>query len=103
MAGTFEVNGTDTTVSFVYTADTQKVLDTVTDAVAYLYPAIFGEVLDGEGVLVPFDDLSNQQVLDVLDAWMKKTVLDLAKEHNRNAAIDAARIAANEDADDKYF
>ena len=103
MAGTFVVNGDQTTVTFTYTALTQKVLDTVNDAVGYLYPAIFGEVLDGEGVLIPFDNLSNQQKLDVLDAWLLKGILDIAKEHNRNAAINAARDAANTDADTKYI
>ena len=103
MAGTFVVNGDQTTVTFTYTALTQKVLDTVNDAVGYLYPAIFGEVLDGEGVLIPFDNLSNQQKLDVLDAWLLKGILDIAKEHNRNAAITAARDAANTDADTKYI
>ena len=49
MAGKFVVNGTQTTVTFTYTALTTKVLATVNDAVGYLYPAIFGEVLDGAG------------------------------------------------------
>ena len=103
MAGKFVVNGTETTVTFTYTALTQKVLDTVNDAVGYLYPAIFGEVLDAEGVLIPFDALTNAQKLGVLDAWLLKGILDLAKEHNRNAAIDAAREAANADAGTKYI
>ena len=103
MAGTFVVNGTQTTVTFTYVALTQKVVDTVSDAVDYLYPAIFGEVLDGEGVLIPFDNLTNQQKLDVLDAWLLKGILDIAKEHNRNAAIATARDAANTDADTKYI
>ena len=103
MAGQFVVNGTETTVTFTYTALTTKVLATVNDAVGYLYPQIFGEVLDGEGNLIPFDELTNQQKLGVLDAWLLKGILDLAKEHNRNAAIDAAREAANADAGTKYI
>ena len=103
MAGKFVVNGDQTTVTFTYTALTQKVLDTVNDAVGYLYPAIFGEVLDGEGVLIPFDELTNAQKLNVLDAWLLKGILDLAKEHNRNAAIDTARETANTEADTKYI
>ena len=103
MAGKFVVNGDQTTVSFTWTALTTKVLASVNDAVDYLYPAIFGEVLDGEGVLIPFDALSNQQKLDVLDAWLLKGIIDIAKEHNRNAAIDAARETANTEADTKYI
>ena len=103
MAGKFVVDGDQTTVSFTWTALTTKVVATVDDAVAYLYPAIFGEVLDAEGVLIPFDELTNQQKLGVLDAWLLKGILDIAKEHNRNAAINAARDAANIDADTKYI
>ena len=101
MAGTFEVNGDKTTVKFEYTALTQKVVDSVGDAVAYLYPQIFGDVFDGEGTLIPFEALSNQQKLNVLDAWLLKGILDIAKEHNRNAAINVARETA--DAEDKYL
>ena len=103
MAGKFVVNGDQTTVTFTYTALTTKVLATVNDAVGYLYPAIFGEVLDGEGKPIPFAELTNQQKLNVLDAWLLKGILDLAKEHNRNAAIDAARETANTEADTKYI
>ena len=103
MAGNFVVNGDQTTVSFTWTALTTKVLATVNDAVGYLYPHIFGEVLDAEGVLIPFDELTNAQKLNVLDAWLLKGILDLAKEHNRNAAIDAARETANTESDTKYI
>ena len=103
MAGKFVVNGTETTVTFTYTALTTKVLATVNDDIAYLYPHIFGEVLDAEGVLIPFDALTNAQKLGVLDAWLLKGILDLAKEHNRNAAIDTARETANTEADEKYI
>ena len=101
MAGKFVVDGDQTTVSFTWTALTTKILATVNDAVGYLYPAIFGEVLDGEGKPIPFAELTNQQKLNVLDAWLLKGILDLAKEHNRNAAIAEAREAA--DAEDKYI
>jgi len=103
MAGTFVVNGTDTTVTFAYTADTQKVSDTVNNAVAYLYPQIFGDVLDGNGDLIPFDQLTNQQKLNVLDDWLKKNVLDLAKEYNRKSAIRVAEVAAGLESETKYL
>ena len=103
MAGNFVVNGDQTTVSFTWTALTTKVLATVNDDIAYLYPHIFGEVLDDEGVLIPFEALTNQQKLGVLDAWLLKGILDIAKEHNRNAAIAAARDTANTEADTKYI
>ena len=103
MAGKFVINGDQTTVTFTYTALTTKVLATVNDAVGYLYPAIFGEVLDGEGVLIPFDELTNQQKLGVLDAWLLKGILDLAKEHNRKSAIRVAEIEAGIESETKYI
>ena len=103
MAGSFEVNGDKTTVKFEYTALTQKVIDTVNDAVAYLYPQIFGDVFDGEGTLIPFDELTNQQKLNVLDEWLLKGILDLAKSYNRKAAVRLAEIEAVEESETKYI
>ena len=103
MAGKFVVNGDNTTVTFEYTALTQKVIDSVGDAVAYLYPAIFGEVLDGEGVLIPFDNLTNQQKLNVLDKWLLKGILDLATQYHVQAAKRASEVAASIEAKEKYI
>ena len=102
MAGSFEVNGDGTiTVAFMYTASADKITDTAGDAVAYLYPAIFAEPLEVEGAAPPLDELSNQQKLDVLDAWLRKSVLDFALQYDRQRIRDEATAAA--EAADKYF
>ena len=77
MAGQFVVNGTQTTVTFTYTALTTKVLATVNDAVAYLYPAIFGEVLDGS-YLIAFSGVCLGAAGKVLDVWLRVNDADVA-------------------------
>ena len=102
MAGSFEVHEDGTvTVTFAYRATADKISTTVGDAVNYLYPATFGEVLDEDGVKIPFDELTNQQKLNVLDAWLRKSVLDFALQYDRQRIRDEATVAAN--AADKYF
>ena len=102
MAGTFEVHGDGTiTVAFTYTALADKVTDTVGDAVHYLYPQTYAEPLEAEGI--PFEELTNQQKLNVLDAWLRKSVFDLALQYDkmrRNAESDAG---ASKAAAERYF
>jgi len=93
MAGTFEVNGDETTITFEYVANTTRVINSLNDAVHYLYPAIFGEVLV-EDSIVPFEELTNQQKLNVLDAWVRKTILDLAKQYDRKRLLEESAAAA---------
>ena len=104
MAGSFEVHEDGTvTVTFAYRATAGKISTTVGDAVNYLYPATFGEVLDEDGVKIPFDELTNQQTLDVIDAWVKKTIIDLAKQYQRKYLLDIATAEAAIVAGDKYI
>ena len=69
MPASFINNGDGTiTIKYEYTADSQKVQDTIINAAAYEY--LVGDdripwVLDGEGERVPYDDLSNQQKLNL--------------------------------------
>ena len=101
MAGSFVVNGDEVTLTFEYTALTQKVMDTVNDAIAYLYPNVLGDFLEGE--VLPFEELTNQQKLTLLDSWLKKNILDLAKAQNQKVARRNAEIAAEAEAGDKYI
>ena len=104
MSGTLKLNGDGTvTAAFTYTATTDKMTTTVGDAVHYLYPQTFGEVLNAEGVLIPFDALTNQQILDVLDAWLRKNVVDLARQYERRSLLEVATAEANVAAADKYI
>lgn len=98
MAGTFTVNGDGTiTVSFEYTAEQGLIFNTVNDAVAQLYK------IGGFDIPIPFEELTNQQKLDILDGFVKRSVLNKARRFNEDNAIDEAIIIANEDAAAKYF
>jgi len=103
MAGTFEVHGDGTiTVAFAYTATADKITTTVGDAVHYLYPQTYAGPLEVEGEApIPFDELTNQQKLNVLDAWLRKSVVDFALQYDRQRIRNEATTAAN--AADKYF
>ena len=104
MAGTFVVNGDWTiTVAFTYTALASKVTDTVGDAVACIYPQTYAEPLEVDGVAPPLEALSNQQKLNMLDAWQKKGVLDLAKQFHTRDAVRVAREDASAEAAERYF
>ena len=64
MASGFEVDGNKTTVYFRYTADTEIVQEIVEAAGENLYNRGVGreyQVVDGEEVLIPWDDLTNPQ------------------------------------------
>jgi len=93
MAGTFEINGDGTiTVAFSYTAATAKVQATADAAAHMLYNAGREPVLqrdtgeiDEEGkpimqeVVAAWDDLTNQDKLDMLDAMILERIRKLAR------------------------
>ncbi len=93
MAGKFTVNGTNTTIAFEYTALTKKVQDVVGAAARHLYD------LDSVDVpsTAPFDNLTNQQKLDLLDKYVRRLINDAARQANISAAIAAAAAAADAD------
>ena len=112
MAGSFEVNGDGTvTVAFSYTAAAAKVQATADAAAHMLYnvgrePKLqrdTGEI-DEEGkpimqeVVVPWDDLTNQDKLDMLDAMILERIRKLARGylHDVRTADDKAKAAADE-------
>jgi len=103
MAGTFLVDGDNTAINFNYVANTTKVSNALNDAVHYLYPATFRGPLDNEDPIIPFEELTNQQKLDVLDAWVRKTILDLAKQYERKRILEESVAEAALVADEKYF
>jgi len=85
---TFKVDGTKTKVSFEYEALTAKIADVLSDASEYLWK----EELDEEGkVLNPFADATNQEKLNVVDAHVKRVIIDLANTFKSNKAQKEAR------------
>ena len=82
MAGTFVTGGGNTTVSFSYTKPTAQAVAVITSAAHYLYNGI------------NFDSLTNQQKLDIVDTWIRKQGIAMAKTYDIQAAKDAAEAAA---------
>ena len=79
---TLEDNGDGTsTVRFSFTAATARLIATLKNACHYLYPAIFGDLYDEDGTLIPFDDLTNAQIADVLAKWIRKMMIDLSMQY----------------------
>lgn len=102
MAGTFTVNGDGTiTVRFEYTAATQKVQDTIGDA---------GEFLWSIGIRAPstpavgtYDELTNQQKLDIVDFYIRQDVINKAKGQYVTDALAAAETTAETEAETRYL
>lgn len=92
MAGTFEVNGTQLAIEFSYTGNLNKVQEIVTDAAHYLFEHGGNQGTEEEPIV--FDDLNNQEKLDLVDAYVKRVILDMANSYKSNAAQKAAREAA---------
>lgn len=83
MAGTFSVNGGNTTVTFAYTQPTTTIQTIVNSAVQQLVsPAVYA-------------GMTNQQKLDALDLYVKERIKILAKA-NDIAVADAAAAATAE-------
>lgn len=82
MAGTFVTGGGNTTVSFSYTKPTAQAVAVITSAAHYLY-----RVAD-------FGSLTNQQKLDIVDTWVRKQIIAMAKTYDIQAAKDASEAAA---------
>ena len=87
MAGTFEVDGTDVTVAFSYTAPIDLVQSVIDSAAEYLWVE---EIVEDVAVN-PFEDASNQEKLDIVDAHVKRVVLELANTINSFKAQRKAR------------
>jgi len=79
----FTVDGTKTTVAFEYTALTAKVQSIVNDVAESLWVE---ETDEDDVVTNPFDEASNQDKLDVVDAYVKMTILNKANSAKSNKA-----------------
>lgn len=88
MAGSFIVNGSNVTIRFEYTADLTKAQETVEAAAHWLWE--HGASIDS----VEFDNLNNNQKLALVDAQLRRHVIDMAKAYDANKAAEDARLAA---------
>jgi hypothetical protein len=90
MAGTFTVNGANTTIKFEYTALTTTILSIVGSAAEYLWNHGYG---DHGTVEIPilFTSLTNQEKLNLVDTHLKQVVIGLANTFKSVKAQDIAR------------
>ena len=98
MAGTFETGGGNTTIVFKYINPTAKTVEILTEAAHYLWGHGYGDH-GTEEAPVEFASLSNQEKLDIVDAHLRRVIMDAAKTYHANAAQDTARETALEYAD----
>lgn len=96
------VNGGNTTVTLSYTATTEKVDSTLTDAAKYLYDKTGGhgvELAEDETV----DDLTTAEIGAIIDNYVKTIILNAAKVYNSQKAQETARATAETEATTKYI
>ena len=91
----FTVDDGNTTVTFEYTAETAKIQSIVGDAAEYLFGKGYGDHGSEEEPVV-FDDLTNQEKLDIVDEYVKKVVVDCANTFKSVKAQDEARTTEAE-------
>jgi hypothetical protein len=90
MAGRFVVDGANTTIIFEYTQITTKMSAFVTDCAEYLWNRGYG---DHGTPAIPklFSDLTNQQKLNLVDQYFRRSGLDSANNNKSLKAQNAAR------------
>ena len=84
-----------TSVSFKYTATTAKIVAVVGDASEMLFDRGLGDHGDEETPIV-FDDLSNQDKLDLVDAYIKDVIINMANAKLLSKAKDAVEVVEHE-------
>ncbi len=99
MAGTFVVQGANLKINFSYVGPVANMTNIAVYAANNLYLRGFraSETLAGDPALTQqqqFDALSNQQKLDLLDAYIVLMFTNLAKEHKINVDTEAARVTS---------
>ena len=86
-------------VQFTYQADFDKIEETINKAGEHMYER-FPIMDDTDPVLpiiIPWDTLTNSQKLDVVDTYLRVTIMEEARAQLRLDAISAAADAADED------
>ena len=95
MSATVTTDSGDTTVSFAYTATTEKIVSVVGDASEALFDRGLGDHGDEETPIV-FDDLSNQDKLDLVDAYIKDVIINMANAKLLSKAKDEVEVVEHE-------
>lgn len=88
MSGTFVVNGGNTTVAFSYVKPTASIQAIINSAAHYLTPN-----------QIEYDAMNNQQKLNVVDEYVRKQVMAIARTYDIAAAVATAQTTAAATAD----
>lgn len=94
MASSFEVINGKLKITFWYQADTAKVQAIVEAASSLLYTDRgFENQYDGDGELIPWETLTNNQQLAVVDRYVREVIINTANEKNTSDAAKEAQEA----------
>jgi hypothetical protein len=100
MSGSFTNLGDgNVELTFTYTAELEKVQNVINNTVQFLYNHPGGQAYrqyDG-GVLIPFDSLTNQQKVDIVDSFVRSSILQKSRRNIIEQSIEAAREIAEAD------
>ena len=92
MTSKFTVSGTDTKITFEWTALTEKIVSIVSDCAEYLWNHGYGNHGTEEAPIL-FDDLNNNQKLALVEAHLKDVIINASNTFKSIKAQDAARDA----------
>lgn len=87
MAGTFVANGQTLKVIFTYTGPTAVITDIAVKASHNLYDRGLGNFNDENGVRKPFKNLTNAEKLSILDEYVARVCVNLAREYHVAEAV----------------
>lgn len=92
MAGTYEVVGKNVILKFEYTTTIAEALSVVGDCSEYLWDHGYGDRGTEENP-IRFEDLTDQQKVDIVDQHIVRVVVDAANTFKSQKAQDATRVA----------
>jgi len=110
MTATITIDGTQSTLIIEYTALKEKVNSTADDAVHCLFDRNFLgskieiiEDIEGGSTKSDWEDVTTAQKLSILDDYVKKTILGLAKQYYIDDAKSDAQVIAETEIETKYI
>ena len=95
MTAKFVVDGSNLTINFEYSAPVVRATEVTVSAAHYLWEHGYGDHGTDEEPIT-FDDLTNQDKLNLLDKHVLRVIMDIAQDYHVNARQEAERILATE-------
>ena len=95
MTAKFTVDGSNLVINFQYSAPVDRATEVAVSAAHYLWEHGYGDHgTDEEPIL--FDDISNQDKLNLLDQHVLRVIMDIAQDYYVNSRQEAEGILAKE-------